>query len=304
MQAQYHYGVLVLNKDFSFEVEERDQLFQIHLLKSIVSRLGTERSVSHVLVRGSFANELADRSSDIDLVVGVREASYEQFNSKVDVLMSTEFGALFPGWLDTMVGDMGGSGFVYLVPVKDTLCQLDMYITSEPYIQSIVDNGAKVLLNNKQNLSEKKHDNTLLTDTTLGKIRSNNSSARSYIVEVLVIFYMLRKRVLRGQTFIVYGLTYMLTDAIREFIKQVFTARPKHWGWYFLEDELGTEENLRSRNCLRILEALITAEPIQNRNHLQWVFDGLMEIIFNAAPDQAEMFGPQFDAYRAYLKLS
>ncbi|MFD5557780.1 hypothetical protein ACFWIA_28565 [Streptomyces sp. NPDC127068] len=35
----------------------------------------------------------------------------------LDAMMATTFGILLPGWRDTIVGNLGGAGFVYLLPV-------------------------------------------------------------------------------------------------------------------------------------------------------------------------------------------
>lgn len=67
-------------------------------------------AVTHLSVRGSLANGTADRMSDVDFIVGVRDRDFPGFIRTLDALMATELGALFPGWRDTIVSKMGGLG--------------------------------------------------------------------------------------------------------------------------------------------------------------------------------------------------
>ncbi|MBB5939247.1 hypothetical protein [Streptomyces zagrosensis] len=44
----------------------------------------------------------------------------------LDALMATAFGTLLPGWRNTIVGNLGGGGCVYLLPHDGHLLQLDL----------------------------------------------------------------------------------------------------------------------------------------------------------------------------------
>ncbi|WUX49896.1 nucleotidyltransferase domain-containing protein (plasmid) [Streptomyces sp. NBC_01435] len=57
-------------------------------------------AVTQLLVRGSLATGTADRLSDVDLVVAVQDERLPVLMASLDAVMSTEFGALLPGWRD------------------------------------------------------------------------------------------------------------------------------------------------------------------------------------------------------------
>ena len=283
-------------------IAEKNRPRQIEVLESLVSVLGGAPSVSHVLVRGSFSSGLADRSSDIDLVIGLREADFLPFLSVLDLLMRTEFATLFRGWPDTMVGNMGGRGFVYLAPVGGVLFQLDVYVAPEPDIEQIVENGATVLFDRATVPVEAMDLLAGCAGMSFDVISDDKSPTEDdAIVEILVVFYMLRKRVLRGQSFIVYGQTYMLNDALRKLIKKSLAPASQHWGWYNLDED--TQANPSGRACLDALRAMVAAGPIRDGHDIRNSFDRVMDIINHAAPDAVARLSRSIDAYRGYLGL-
>ena len=294
-----------MNVDALTWLAERNRPRQLNLLESIISTLAAASAVSHVLVRGSFGCGLADRSSDIDLVIGLREAKFLPFLSVLDPLMQTEFATLFPGWPDTMVGNMGGAGFVYLAPMDEALCQLDIYVTPEPNISKMVESGATVLFDRSETLGAgggypgRRVACEEMPEFAAEPAATQEPTDEDRVVEILIIFYMLRKRVLRGQTFIVYGQTYMLNDVLRKLIKYSFAPNSRHWGWYNLDEDL--QSHPRGRECLDALRALVAAGPLRDHHDIQNTFDRGMEIVANAAPLAAARLSQSIDSYRNYL---
>ncbi|WP_331748683.1 nucleotidyltransferase domain-containing protein [Streptomyces chartreusis] len=110
------------------ELAQAHRPVQLAVLGDLVRALSATTAVTHLLVRGSLATGTADRLSDVDLVVAVRDEKLPALMDSLDALMSTTFGTLLPGWRDTIVGNLGGAGFVYLLPHDGHLLQLDLYL--------------------------------------------------------------------------------------------------------------------------------------------------------------------------------
>jgi predicted nucleotidyltransferase len=273
---------------------------QLDLLASATKLLEGSPAVTHLLVRGSLAAGHADRSSDVDLVIGVRSDALQRFLISIDTLFRIELGSLFPGWRDSLAPDMGGVGFVYLVPFHDTLYELDVYVVPDNAVPAIARGNAQVIF------AREKLAQPLMgpqkTDGGPSPGLASPDIAQELVVEIVVLLHMMTKRVNRRQTFIVHGLTYLITDAVRHLVKQCLVPQSRHWGWYYLDEELGADS--RGVACLRELAALIAAPPIVDRAGIQKMFSGIGRVIACAAPHLWSRLEPEFEAYRHYSGLS
>ncbi|HSZ31115.1 MAG TPA: hypothetical protein VK784_15335, partial [Pseudonocardiaceae bacterium] len=101
---------------------------QFTIMETATSLLAASPAVTHLMIRGSFAAGTSDRLSDVDLVVGIREADYGDFVAACDALVASELGQILPGWPDTIVPDFGGLGYVHLIQHAQMLYQLDLYL--------------------------------------------------------------------------------------------------------------------------------------------------------------------------------
>lgn len=110
------------------ELSKMNRPDQFDLLERAAEVLTASPTVTHLLVRGSLASGTADRLSDVDFIVGVEDGAFAEFVSVLDALVSAELGGIMPGWRDTIVGDMGGLGYVYLVGWAGRLQQVDLYV--------------------------------------------------------------------------------------------------------------------------------------------------------------------------------
>ena len=239
---------------------------QIEFLEFIVETLKKSQTVSHLLVRGSIAKGRVDRSSDVDLVIGIQPDQIQDFLAVIDIIIDVELGGLFPGWFDTLAPKLGGWGFVYLVPFKNVLYELDLYIVPEPTIPSIIASGALEIHSNKNNIQSEEPD--LKQNFEVNDIIKNDP-ALDLVIEVLCLLHMLSKRTARQQWYIVYGLSYLINDAMRRFIKFCLIPDSPHWGWYHLEDELGVDP--RGRKCLQALSTLINVNAISDTGVI-WIY--------------------------------
>jgi hypothetical protein len=269
---------------------------QLDLLMSFATVLQASAAVSDILVRGSFAAGKADRSSDVDLVIGISESEFQSFRASLDALIAVELGAIFSGWRDTLVRDMGGAGYVYLVPLSGVLCELDLYVVPEREVPAILARGVTAIY---RRTAAAQTATASCAEPPAVPICGEDNRARDLVVEILVLFHMIGKRVGRRQSFIVYGQTYMLHDAIRGLIKHCLAPWSRHWGWYHLEEDLGSAPP--GSGCLRELQTLVSGPPIRDRETLEEVFTRVRRVIAAAAPATLAELGPELEAYCHYM---
>jgi predicted nucleotidyltransferase len=276
-----------------------DQPRQINLLRSVVEVLKASPDISSLLVRGSIAAGRSDHLSDVDLVVSVQKTALLNFLTMLDTLVRVEFGSLFPGWRDSLAPDMGGVGFVYLVPFQNVLYELDLYIISECSVPSFTSHGAIVLFTKTtphytdQDMLEVDEEKTSAGDFAEPNILLNS------IVEILVLLHMMSKRVARQQSFIVYGHMYLVNNALRRFIKYCLAPQSPHWGWYHLEEELANDP--QGSVCLSELSALVESPLVRDSSGIQHMFTRIERVIACAAPDLWSELKVELDAYRHYM---
>ena len=87
--------------------------------------------LEQVFVRGSLARGDADPHSDIDLLCVVAPQEFGSFIKRIDTGIKERHHSVADGWVDTIVNDFGGVGFVYLLESDKGLYQLDLYIACQ-----------------------------------------------------------------------------------------------------------------------------------------------------------------------------
>lgn len=297
--------------DVSQSLIQRNVLVQVEILNALVAMMVASPTVSHVLVRGSLATGTADHLSDIDLLIGVDDEAFQDFLSVIDDLIRSEFPTLFGGWHDTLVGDYGGRGFVYLAPWKGELYQVDVYVARQGAVNELLEKGktqtvkkgkgALVLFDRSGQFQDK--DRLVPCYASADDVRRDETemSTDDRVVEALVVFFMLRKRVLRGDDFMIYELSGMLHAVLRSVVKSKFSSSSLEWGWRNLDTEL--QPFADGRICCDALRALVMFGPVRTGDDVKKIFQQMMIIISHAAPDSLERLRRPIDAYRNYLNL-
>lgn len=265
---------------------------QIAMLERMVALFTTSDAVTHLLVRGSLACGTADRLSDVDLVVGVEDRSFAKFVAIHDALIQTEMGSVLPGWRDRIVGDMGGVGFVHLVAWGDELQQIDLYFAPSSRIGALeARTGARPVFERTPETACSETECTL-PDFLPG--------AAELLVEVLVIGYMIRKRISRDQGFIAYAEANMLATAAKDLIKVALAPHSRYYGWYMLTEEIGITPI--GRDCLRDLQALISGPAVPTRESLDRSLALVLAITNRAAPEALDAIRSAIDIYWHHLE--
>lgn len=273
---------------------------QVDLLDQMMQVLTESQAVTHLFVRGSLASGTADRLSDVDFIVGVEDHSFTEFVSVLDALVMTELGAIMPGWRDTIVGDMGGLGFVYLVPWASKLQQIDLYVVPASQAVSVAQRTDARSMFVRQ-LEPDYVPESAVSEYTV-QAPTSLYSCHQLAIEVLVVGYLVRKRIARGQDFIAYSEWHFFTTAVKNLIKAALAPQSQYHGWYQLPAEVGSTPI--GKQCLRDLNALISMSAIPTVSSLTDGLERVVAITERAAPETAGSLNSAIDAYRQYLELT
>ncbi|MGH3822774.1 MAG: hypothetical protein ACRDRA_08065 [Pseudonocardiaceae bacterium] len=282
------------------ELAKANRPDQFGLLKRAVDLFTVSPAVTHLLVRGSLASGTADRLSDVDFVVGVEDRFLVEFVPVLDALVSADLGAILPGWRDTIVGDMGGLGYVYLVGWAGHLQQVDLYVVPASEVTGVHEHTVA------HPIFVRDADATYLPDPRVApfvtRTLAQPRSCAELLIETLVVGYLIRKRITRGQEFIAYSETYLFNTAAKNLIKAALAPTSRYYGWYQLREEIGSTPI--GKQCLLDLLTLISAPAIPTAEMLAEGLDLVIAIAERAAPEAVESLRPAIDAYQYYLELT
>ncbi|MFE7752138.1 nucleotidyltransferase domain-containing protein [Streptomyces sp. NPDC057428] len=273
---------------------------QLTVLADLVQSLSAAPSVTQLLVRGSLATGTADRLSDVDLVVAVLDDQLPMLMRNLDTVMSTEFGAMLPGWRDTIVGDLGGAGFVYLLPHQGHLLQLDLYLCPDSRVEALRRRIGPRLLwqasrtDGPATTSESRAE----TAAELARTAAAPADCSTLLVQAMVLHAMLHKRVLRGQQYIAYGLLHQLHATCRDLIRTALVPHSRHHGWYHLPDEVG--RTTAGRACLAELTTALAGPPVPTAAVADEALERIVRLAEQIAPQAVASLSDEITAYRAY----
>ncbi|MFJ5850814.1 nucleotidyltransferase domain-containing protein [Streptomyces sp. NPDC092903] len=274
---------------------------QLTVLADLVQTLSGVPAVTQLMVRGSLATGTADRLSDVDLVVAVQDEQLLALLESLDSVMSTEFGALLPGWRDTIVGDLGGAGFVYLLPHDGHLLQLDLYLCPDSKADALRRRiGPRLLW--QQTRADTGPDPSAevrtLTEAELARTAAVPASCSTLLVQAMVLHAMLRKRAMRGQEYIAYGLLHQLHETCRDMIRTALVPHSRHHGWYHLPDEVG--RTTIGRECLAELTDALSGPPVPTVAQADQALERIVRLTGQIAPHAVTTLSDEITAYRSY----
>ncbi|MET8263161.1 hypothetical protein [Micromonospora sp. NPDC005174] len=272
---------------------------QFELLEKSVEVLSHSPAVQSLHVRGSLAAGTADRLSDLDFIVAVHDPSFASFIQVADALMTAELGAVLPGWRDTIVAQMGGLGYVYLVADGRKLYQVDLYIVPVSRLDTVLARTTAMPVYLADGATSRPHSHV---DWVINSTLERPHTPSELLVEILVIGHMIRKRIARGQRFIAYAEMFALHTAVKNLIKAVLAPGSSFYGWYQLPEEVGSTPI--GRQCLADLERLITGNAVPTGGDLAAALSTALTVAERAAPTILEPLRPAIDAYWHYLEFA
>lgn len=272
---------------------------QFTIMETAIKVLAASPAVTHLMIRGSFAAGTSDRLSDVDLVAGVREHDYARFARAQDALVAARLGQLLPGWPDTIVPALGGLGWVHLIQHDGMLYQLDLYLAPSRHIEDITARTHGRLLYTAADSSAAAGDTAAAADAFIDAALAAAPEPVHLIVELLVLAWMIRKRITRGQQFMAYKEAHQFVTAARTLIRAALSPHTAYLGWYHLDEHLGATPI--GRSCLDLLAELAALPAVPTATTLPRMLDTALRLAELAAPEAAGELQPGIDAYRYYL---
>lgn len=283
------------------ELAEANRPTQLPLLRRIAELLATSPMVTNLLVRGSLASGTADRLSDVDFLVGVHDGALPAFTTALNDLMTVAAGALLPGWRDTIVTDLGGIGFVFLVQHEGKMQQVDLYLAPASQVPAIRRKIAgKVLL--ERELGEISRPQIEAARAFVAEHTRRPRSCTDLLIEHLVLAVLLHKRIQRGQRFVAYAEWHLLHTATKDLIKTALAPASRFWGWYQLREELALTPI--GRACLADLDTAISSPAVPTAADVEAALDRVLELTKRACPNALDGLADAITAYRTYLELA
>ncbi len=283
------------------ELAEANRPTQLPLVTRIAEVLAVSPAVTHLLVRGSLASGTADRLSDVDFVVGLNDEALPSFVTALDDLMAIETGALLPGWRDSIVADLGGIGFVFLVPHDGKLQQIDLYVCPSSKIPGVRRHVATAHLLDREPATvtppQIRRASEFITEQN-----SRPKSCTQLLIEHLVLAVLLHKRIRRGQRFVAYAEWHLLHTATKDLIKAALAPGSRFWGWYQLREEIALTPI--GRACLADLDAAITSPAVPTAADVDAALDRVLALTERACPNALHGLTDAINAYRTYLELT
>ncbi|MFG3000577.1 hypothetical protein [Streptomyces sp. NPDC048340] len=282
------------------ELTHANRPAQLPLLSKLADILATSPAVTHLLVRGSLAHGTADRLSDVDFVVGVHDAQLPAFAEALDDLMSVEAGALFPGWRDTIVADLGGVGMVFLVPDDGRLQQIDLYLAPASRLPDLQASIATASLLDRQP-APAVMDEVAVAERFAIEFAARPRTCTELVIEHLVLAVLLHKRIKRGQRFVAYSEWHRLHTATKDLIKAALAPTSRFWGWYQLSEEIAVTPI--GRACVSDLNAAISGPAVPLAADVNAAIERMLALVDRVCPEALDGLRDAVDAYRAYQEL-
>jgi hypothetical protein len=253
----------------------------------LIALFCTSEAVTHLLVRGSLASGTTDRLSDVDLVVGVADERFGELVAIMDSLMRTEMGSVLPGWRDSIVADMAGVGFVYLLARGTGLQQVDLYLAPQstvPVVQART--GAALVF---------ERPGRLPPDPAVATVPAVRQGPQELIIEALVVEYLIRKRIARGDHHVAYSEGFLFATAAKNLVKATLAPDSRFYGWYRLREEIAVTPI--GRACLDDLDAIIGGPAVPTPASLDRGLALVLAIAQRAAPEALAPLGTVIDLY-------
>ncbi|MCA9386334.1 nucleotidyltransferase domain-containing protein, partial [Candidatus Dojkabacteria bacterium] len=200
---------------------------QESLINKILGSLSDENCVIKIIQRGSFATGKEDRASDVDLLFVVEDDCYEKFLEGLNEKLKSAIDLVFnEGWIDTIVPNFGGIGFVYLAKDMDKLIQLDLYVTPKQNSAKILKLEEKRIIYSRYEYSLGEYAKKNVKDfKCINKqfIKNNLDQEFQIIFEVLLVIEMYAKHIYRGHTMLSCKYRYLCIESLARFLRYVHT---------------------------------------------------------------------------------
>lgn len=211
------------------------------ILDKLLDIFSDQPYLNSAYIRGSIAANRYDRASDVDLVMVINDSEYLAVVENLNVILNQHFVTLRPGWLDKIVPDFGGLGFVFLVADMNSTYQLDIYLmplSSKDNLKKIPQ--ATLVFESQNDWTPLTFDAKTEADSKISSYINCRKSRATCLEEVcdefLIITYLIKKRIKRQQFFLNSSETTLKWHSLRQMMRHLWEPQYLNYGWYhFLE---------------------------------------------------------------------
>lgn len=272
---------------------------QFTIMETAMTMLAASPAVTHLMIYGSIAAGTSDRLSDVDLVVGIRERDFARFAQAQDDLVAAQLGQVLPGWPDTTIPPLGGLGWVHLIQHAGMLYQLDLYLAPSRRVRDITARTRGRLIYTAPDAGRPDPDDDARAAAFVAAALAAEPEPAHLVVRLLVLAWMIRRRISRGQRFMAYKETHEFVAAARALIRASLSPHTAYLGWYHLDEHLGGTPI--GRSCLDLLAELAARPAVPTARDLSRMLDIAFRLAELTVPDVTDALSPGIDSYRHYL---
>ena len=218
---------------------------QFSMLEQLLQTCRLFPGLERVHIRGSLARGDADPYSDIDLLCVVSPKEFASFIQKVDTGIRERHNALGEAWVDTIVKDFGGVGFVYLLQTNKGLFQLDLYVAcrGHPSLQHLnrVTHKQEIYRHDRNDGDNQQLDTlqyrlqSEVVEQEIRRINSIEPSASRTLTELMVLGFMIKKCLERGDEFVAGNEYNAWTRCFIKLVRHKFDKEHRDYGFYHVK---------------------------------------------------------------------
>ncbi|KAK4692243.1 hypothetical protein P7C71_g4921, partial [Lecanoromycetidae sp. Uapishka_2] len=250
---------------FSNPHASKSDLPQFSMFKQILQTCRLYPGLERVYVRGSLARGDADPFSDIDLLCIVAPEEFASFIKRIDTGLKERHSPLGEAWVDTIVKDFGGVGFVYLLQTDKGLYQLDLYVAcrGHPSLDHLnrVPHKQEIFRHDRTE-GDNRHSDTLhyrlhsdMVEQEIRRINSIEPSVSRTLTELNVLGFMIKKCLERGDEFVAGNEYNTWMNCFIKLVRHKFDKQHRDYGFYHVKrlmneanDRGALYEDLRAMN--------------------------------------------------------
>jgi hypothetical protein len=259
-----------------------DQPWQSRTLDDVNRLLLARPWARETLLRGSLARGAGDTESDIDLVAITADAEFETALRDLTGKLPHSLPGRLPPWLDGIVRDFGGMGFVYLLHVDERKWgQLDIYLLPQSRKQQLLDNEFALALQCDGGIKPFAGHAAASVDDARRDFEEHGAAVEQALLACYVAMFLLRKRLIRGDRLQTFADTYATALRVRDLIFAAYYADRPERGW---RDLANAAERSPDRDLILNVMATFARQDVVDAAGLAHRAAGLEQIAAAVAP--------------------
>ena len=232
-------------KLFSNPHPSTSNLPQLSIFRQILRTCRQYSGLKQAYVRGSLARGDGDPHSDIDLLCVVAPQEFASFIKQVDAGIKEQHNPIAEEWVDTIVKDFGGVGFVYLLETDKGLYQLDLYVACQghpslDYLNRVPHKQEIFRRNSKADGAQRRDAlyyrlHSEMIEQQIRRINGVEPSVSRTLTELCVLGFMIKKCLERGDEFVASNEYNMWKNCFIKLVRHKFDTQHRDYGFYHVK---------------------------------------------------------------------